>query len=77
MLESQRNFGIPHLGWREHIFASYGNEQQRLTPSQLFDPSQAAGALETAKRTVENAHIVIHAFSDVRLSKPHAGNKEE
>ena len=58
-----------HLGWREHILASYGDEEHRLTPSQLFNRSQAANALESAKHALENTQTVIHTFADSGLSE--------
>ena len=51
-----------HLGGREHVLATYGDEEKRLTPSQIFHQPEATKAIEHARNAISNAKKVINYF---------------
>lgn len=51
-----------HLGSREHVLATYGDEEKRLAPSEIFHQPEATAAIERARNAVSNAEQVINYF---------------
>lgn len=51
-----------HLGAREHVLTTYGDEGRHLTPSQIFHQPEATAALHHARNAISNAEQVIHDF---------------
>jgi len=51
-----------HLGMREHVLATYGDEENRLTPSQIFHQPEATKAIEHARNAVSDSERVIKCF---------------
>ncbi|MBC8231100.1 HEPN domain-containing protein [bacterium] len=51
-----------HLGGREHVLATYGDEEKRLTPSQIFHQPEATKAIEHARNAASKAKKVINYF---------------
>ena len=51
-----------HLGGREHVLATYGDEERRLTPSQIFHQPEATKAIEHARNAVSKAKQLINYF---------------
>lgn len=51
------------LGAREHVLSSYGDEQARRTPSQIFDQAAATTALGWARDAVSNAQQLVDYFA--------------
>lgn len=51
-----------HLGGQEHILTTYGDEEKRLTPSQIFHQPEATKAIEHARNAVSNSEQVINYF---------------
>jgi len=51
-----------HLGRREHVLATYGDEKRRLAPSQIFHQPEATKAIRHARNAVSNAEQVINYF---------------
>ena len=50
------------LGFREHILASYGDEQTRRTPQEIFDREAADASLETARQALDSAVLAFEHF---------------
>ncbi len=50
------------LGWREHVLATYGDEETFTPPWDLFDEAQAADALDSARQSVSAARRVYGAM---------------
>jgi len=50
------------LGWREHVLATYGDEESFTPPWDLFDRAQAADALDSARQSVSAARRVYEAM---------------